>query len=241
MQYGLIGKKLQHSFSQKYFENKFLDLNLSCSYSNFEMDSLAAFTEFINNKPELKGLNVTIPFKEAVIKFLNEIDPEALAIGAVNTIAIKKGRTKGYNTDVFGFETSLKKNLNNSDKKALILGTGGASKAVAFVFNKLGVEFKKVSRTPLSGQFNYLEAETRLDDFQIIINTTPLGTFPDIENQPPLSLARVNKQHLIFDMIYNPVRTLFLQEAQQKGARIINGQEMLELQADKSWKIWNEF
>ena len=241
MQYGLIGKKLQHSFSQKHFEKKFTKLGLHHSYSNFEMDTLDSFRELILKTPNLKGLNVTIPYKQEIIKYLDDIDTEALKIGAVNTVTINKGRTKGYNTDVYGFEQSLKSSLNKQVNKAIILGTGGASLAVAYVLEKLGLEFQKVSRSPKSNQISYKEAENNISSYQIIINTTPLGTYPDIQNQPPLSLARLNKKHLVFDMIYNPARTLFLQEAEQKGCRIINGQEMLELQADKSWEIWNEF
>lgn len=241
MQFGLLGEKLDYSFSKNYFEKKFRSLNLDHSYINLEIDSIDEFPQLLENNPELKGLNVTIPFKESVLSYLDELDVEAKIIGAVNTIQFKNGILKGYNSDVFGFEESIKPLLSNSATKALILGTGGASKAVAYVFGKLGLDCKKVSRSPKSGEMNYKEASFELDKFQVVVNTTPLGTFPDTQNQPPLSLERVHSQQVYFDLIYNPLESVFLKEAKSKGAITKNGLEMLELQANKSWDIWNEF
>lgn len=241
MRFGLIGKKLNYSFSKNYFEKKFQTQNLNHSYSNFELATIDDFTELIKKEKNLVGLNVTIPYKEQIIPFLDKLDPTAKAIGAVNTLFFKAGNLVGYNTDVFGFEKSIEPFLTSSKSKALILGTGGASKAIAYVLENKGISLKYVSRKPTNDELSYDQAGNELDKYQIIINTTPLGTFPEIQNQPPLSLERVHSKQLFFDLIYNPLETKFLKEAKFRGAETKNGLEMLEMQANKSWDIWNEF
>lgn len=241
MRFGLIGKTLSHSFSKTYFEAKFEKEKLDHSYSNFELSTIQEFPDLLIKHPDLRGLNVTIPYKENIIPFLDEVDDIALEIGAVNTILIEDGKKHGFNTDVFGFEQSLKPLLESHFKKALILGSGGASKAIAFVLKKLGIEFRIVSRTPNSFQIDYDAARSIIDSHFLIVNTTPLGTYPDIQNQPPLVLHRLSSKHLVYDLIYNPAESQFLKLAKDSGADIKNGLEMLELQANKSWEIWNEF
>lgn len=241
MRFGLIGEKLDYSFSKSHFEKKFLAQNLNHSYSNFEMASIEEFPELLKREKNLVGLNVTIPYKEQIIQFLDELETSAKSIGAVNTILIKEGKRIGYNTDVYGFEKSIQAHLTPNRTKSLILGSGGASKAIAFVLQKLGISLKIVSRNPEIDQLSYKQAGDELDQYQIIINTTPLGTFPKVQNQPPLSLERVHLQQFYYDLIYNPLETEFLKEAKSRGAETKNGLEMLELQANKSWDIWNEF
>ncbi|HAD97689.1 MAG TPA: shikimate dehydrogenase [Cryomorphaceae bacterium] len=241
MEFGLIGRSLRHSFSKDHFTRKFREMGLGHTYSNFELDTIQAFPELVRQHPGLKGLNVTIPYKEQIIPFLDSVSKEASQIGAVNTIRIQNGKYHGYNTDVFGFEKSLAPLLRPQHQKALILGTGGASKAVAFVLRKLGITATQVSRKPSADRVNYEEAGRLLEDHLLVINCTPLGTFPGIEDLPPLAMDRVGNDHVCYDLIYNPPRTKWLQKAAQKGSKIKNGQEMLELQAEKAWEIWNEF
>tara|TARA_R110002072_G_scaffold123375_6_gene258656 strand:- start:742 stop:1467 length:726 start_codon:yes stop_codon:yes gene_type:complete len=241
MHFGLIGEKLGYSFSKDYFETKFAKQNLAHSYSNFELESIEDFPEIMLKTPGLKGLNVTIPYKQKIIPYLDQIDPVAKIIGAVNTIQFKDTKLIGHNTDVYGFEKSLDSFWNSNTKKALILGTGGASMAIAYVLRKMNVSFQKVSRKPKENELSYEEASEKLIEVSLIINSTPVGTFPEIENQPPLSLERVTKKHHFYDLIYNPLESKLLSRAKSKGAKIKNGMEMLELQADKSWDLWNEF
>lgn len=241
MRFGLIGEKLDYSFSKTFFEKKFQAQNLNHSYLNFELASIEEFPSLLKREKDLVGLNVTIPYKEQIIPYLDELGASAKSIGAVNTILIKDGKLIGYNTDVYGFEKSIQAYLSPDKTKSLILGSGGASKAIAFVLQNLGLSVKLVSRNPEINQLNYKQAGDELDQYQIIINTTPLGTFPEVENQPPLPLERVYLQQFFFDLIYNPLETKFLKEAKSKGAITKNGLEMLELQANKSWDIWNEF
>ena len=243
--YGLIGYPLGQSFSQKHFTEKFKNEDINAEYLNFEIDSIGEFPEIIEDNEDIVGLNVTIPYKEKVMSFVDELDEEAEKVGAINTIRIntKHGKTclTGYNTDVYGFEISLKPFLETHHTKALILGTGGASKAVKFVLKKLGIEFKMVSRNPKTGSFTYNDiTEDIMSEYKLIINSTPLGMFPNIENCPKLPYNAVTPQHLFYDLIYNPAETKFLEKAKANGATIVNGQEMLIKQAEKAWEIWNK-
>ncbi len=239
--YGLVGKDIEYSFSRSYFTNKFRTEGLEGhDYENFDLENIDEFPILLRAYEDLCGLNVTIPYKEAVIPYLDEIDPLAAEIGAVNTIQFTSGGIKGYNTDVFGFKDSISIMLRPDDKKALILGTGGASKAVAFVLGQLGIEYRLVSRTPAEGQLSYQELGTEImQEHTLIVNCTPLGTFPSSHQKPPLPYPLIGQRHFLYDLIYNPAMTIFLKEGKQRGARIINGQRMLELQAEKAWEIWN--
>jgi shikimate dehydrogenase len=239
--YGLVGKNISYSFSKGHFARKFARLGLEgYSYDNFDLQQIGDLPDILKQHPDLKGLNVTIPYKEAVIPYLDEIDPEAAAIGAVNTIQFNRGRLKGYNTDVYGFRKSLEPLLEPHHQKALVLGTGGASKAVAHVLRDLGIAFNYVSRRPGEGQFAYTDlGGTDMGEYSVIINTTPLGTWPAVEEKPALPYDQIGPAHLLFDLIYNPEKTAFLLAGESRGARIQNGLEMLEFQAEKAWDIWN--
>lgn len=241
-QYGLIGKTLSHSFSKKYFEEKFKRENINAVYENFELNDISQVEGLFSIHSNLCGLNVTIPYKEQIIPYLDEIDEQAKKIGAVNTIYIDKetGKMKGYNTDVYGFKQSLKPFLENQHQRALILGTGGASKAVAYVLNELGITTAFVSRTPqLENQLSYDELnENILASFLLIVNTTPLGTFPNVDEKPTINYDAITPNHLLYDLVYNPAETSFLKEGKKRGALTINGEQMLQLQAEKAWEIW---
>jgi len=242
MHLGLLGKSLDHSFSRTYFHDKFERENLrQHTYTNFEIENINRFPELLKNNPQLNGMNVTIPYKQEIIPFLNHLSAEAEQIGAVNTIKISDSRLIGHNTDIYGFEKSLKPLLKNHHKQALVLGTGGAAKAVTFVLNKLGIEYHFVSRNPIQREFDYHHASSVLDDFNLVINTTPLGTYPKTSEIPPLALDKVSENHLFYDLIYNPPETAWLKAAAQRGAQVKNGYEMLVLQAEKAWEIWNEY
>ena len=237
--FGLIGKDISYSFSKNYFSSKFKNLGLdNYEYVNYDLKSIDEFKN-IKNK-ELKGLNVTIPYKESVIEFLDVINDEAKLIGAVNTIKIdKKGKLTGFNTDVYGFEESLKPLLKKSHKKALVLGTGGASKAVCYVLDKLKIDYLLVSRNPEIIQVSYNDLNKELlENYTIIINCTPIGTNPKIDKFPKIPYNYITNKHLLYDLIYNPEKTRFLREGEKRGATISNGRKMLELQAEKSWNIW---
>jgi shikimate dehydrogenase len=241
-QFGLIGKNIAYSFSKKYFTEKFALGNLvDCSYVNFDIQSIEEFPTLITNNPDLKGLNVTIPYKEVVIPYLDKLSKNAAQIGAVNVIRLtKKGQLKGYNSDYYGFMKSLVPLLQPHHQKALILGTGGAAKAVAFALDQLGILYTYVSREAKEGMIDYDRINaTTFDNYHIIINCTPLGTSPNIDSSPPISYAFFTDKHIAFDLIYNPEETAFLKKAKQKGAITKNGYEMLILQAEKAWKIWN--
>ena len=246
--YGLIGYPLSHSFSQAYFRKKFKNKDSSnYDYLNFPLKDISEIYDIINEYPELKGFNVTIPYKEKILKYLDDIDSVADDIAAVNTVKIireegKKVLLKGYNTDVYGFEQSLKPLLSKRHKHALILGTGGASKAVAFVLRNLGIDYLFVSRKPQSDlSVNYQELDkTSILKHTLIINTTPLGMFPDNELFPNIPFQYINKNHFLFDLIYNPLETRFLEKGLAHGAIVKNGYRMLELQAEKSWEIFNQ-
>jgi len=238
--FGLVGKNISYSFSKNFFTQKFSELNLDdYEYQNFDINSISDFPKILASN--VKGLNITIPYKEQVIPFLNEIDEVAKEIGAVNTIKfIGKNQIKGFNTDVYGFEKSLNSVINKTHTKALVLGTGGASKAIIYVLKKLAIDFLIVSRNPLENQIPYNEiTEKEIIDHSIIINCTPLGTFPNVDEFPNIPYKYLTEKHLLYDLIYNPAKTKFLLEGEKKGATICNGSKMLEYQAEKSWEIWN--
>ena len=239
--YGLIGRNIEYSFSRSYFNKKFKELELdSHSYVNFDLESIADFPSVIAEEIDLKGLNVTIPYKEAIIPYLDDIDPEASKIGAVNTIQFTAKGLKGHNTDVYGFRESLEPHLNPGDKSALILGTGGASKAIAYALEELQISFNYVSRNPVQSQLGYSDLTPELVSAnRLIINCTPLGTYPRVDLKPDIPYGAIGKEHLLFDLVYNPDITAFMHEGMSKGARTLNGRKMLELQAEKAWSIWN--
>ena len=244
--YGLIGFPLTHSFSKRYFTEKFETENIDSTYGNFEIDNINRFPEIIKNNPEIVGINVTIPYKEQVIQYLDELNDSAKEIGAVNTIKIKHTNNgvylKGFNTDTYGFETSLKPFLKEHHKKALILGTGGASKALKYVLTKLGIEFISASIEELKAkEIRYEDIdESIMKERLLIINATPLGTYPKVDTYPNIPYEFITEKHLLFDVVYNPEVSVFLRNGQEKGAAIKNGYEMLLLQAIKSYEIWNE-
>ena len=236
-----MGRNISYSFSAGYFAKKFEKEGLdNYAYRNFDIGDIRELPEIIGNTKQLKGLNVTIPYKEEVIPLLDKLSKNAAIIGAVNTIKISKKGLKGYNTDHYGFREALKPLLQSHHKKALILGTGGASKAVAFALRKLKIEYDFVSRTATDVIFSYecLDEEV-FNDYQIIINTTPLGTFPNIEEYPPINYELFTDKHIAFDLVYNPAETEFLKRAAKHGAVTKNGYEMLVHQAEKAWEIWN--
>ena len=246
--YGLIGYRLDYSFSKNFFTEKFKnEKRKNQEYINFEIDSINEFPELFKKDKTIYGLNCTIPYKEQIIPFLDEIDPEAAAIGAINTVRIIRSKNqplklKGYNTDIYGFENSLKPLLKNYHKKALILGTGGASKAVKHILEKLNIEYLMATRkeNPETGKISYSQINKDIiDEFLLIVNTTPLGTYPNVKECADLPYQYITKKHLLYDLVYNPEITAFMQHGKDKGATIINGLKMLRLQAIKSWEIWN--
>lgn len=241
--YGLIGKNISYSFSKDFFNKKFeVEAIKNASYQNFDIESILDFPKVLKDHPELKGLNVTIPYKELVIPYLDKLDKKAKKIGAVNTIKIsKKGKLTGYNTDYYGFKKSLKPFIKPHHKKALILGTGGASKAIAYALKKMKIDYSFVSRNASEhATYTYHElSENDIKNNQILINCTPLGTFPNIEACPNIPYQAISSQHILFDLIYNPIETKFLALGKAKNATTINGLKMLELQANKAWEIWN--
>ncbi len=241
--FGLIGKNISYSFSKKHFTEKFALGNLEgYTYENFDIQSIEDFPKIIAENPNLKGLNVTIPYKEEIIPYLNKLSKKAAQIGAVNVIRFtKNGKLKGYNSDYYGFKKSLQPLLQSHHKKALILGTGGAAKAVAFALNELGIIYTFVSREEKEGMIDYERINaTTFDNYHIIINCTPLGTSPNIEAFPPIPYNFFTEKHIAFDLIYNPEETQFLKKAKKKGAITKNGYELLVFQAEKAWKIWNK-
>jgi len=238
--YGLIGKNISYSFSRQYFTEKFKKLELEDrEYVNFDLQSIDELSKM--DFKTISGFNVTIPYKEQILKFLDSIDDEAKEIGAVNTIKItKSNKLVGYNTDFFGFHESLKPLLKKHHKKALVLGTGGASKAIIFVLKKLNIDFLVVSRNPVKAQISYQDiTEKVLKKYTLIVNCTPLGTHPEVKKCPSIPYQFITNQHLLYDLIYNPKKTTFLIKGKNKGATICNGLKMLELQAEKAWEIWN--
>lgn len=238
--YGLIGKNISYSFSQSFFTEKFRLENRKDTYENFDLQDLSLFPELIRNTEGLKGLNVTIPYKERIIPFLDALDKEAEKIGAVNTIKVKKdGKLVGYNSDHFGFAKALEDFYPFPEKTALVLGSGGASKAICYVLDTMSFQYKVVSRHKAPRVITYEEiTEKIMADHLLIINCTPIGTYPKIDSYPPIPYHFVSSEHMLFDLIYNPDKTEFLKLGFASGARIANGLKMLEQQALKSWSIW---
>lgn len=246
--YGLIGRDIAYSFSRRFFTSKFEKENLNASYVNFDSKTIQEVEEYLSN-PEIKGYNVTIPYKQSIIPFLDRLDADAFAIGAVNTIKrTEAGELIGYNTDHIGFRESLlefcgdvllKNGDESSPKQALILGTGGASKAVAYALETLGFQIVYVSRSREKGGMSYADLNnTYIEVSTIIVNCTPLGTSPDIHVCPKIPYNYLTSNHIVYDLIYNPEKTLFLEKANKQGATIISGLRMLELQAEAAWDIW---
>lgn len=243
--YGLIGYPLSHSFSKGYFAKKFEKEGIKDSfYDSFPLENIDLFPQLLAENPNFNGINVTIPYKQQVIPFLDELDKNAAAIGAVNTIKFQDGKLIGFNTDVYGFEQSLLPIINQKyDKKttlkSLVLGTGGAAKAIFYILKKNHLNPTFVSRTPKPNQLTYSDLDKNIiDESQIIINTTPLGMSPKIDTCPDLPYELLTNNHILYDLVYNPEITLFLQKGKEQGATIKNGLEMLHLQAEKAWEIW---
>lgn len=243
--YGLIGFPLGHSFSQKYFTEKFAREQIpGCSYENFPIDSLDRFPELIRENPDLCGVNVTIPHKTNILKYVNVMDPAVIEIGAANVLKFKRIEGKlqiyGYNSDVTGICDSVMPFISGKCKNALILGTGGSSRAVAYTMKKLGLRISFVSRKRNPGLFTYSDiTSSLLEKTDIIINTTPLGMFPDITSYPEIKYDLLNENHILFDLVYNPEITTFLKKGKERGCKIITGLKMLYSQAERSWEIWN--
>jgi len=244
-QLGLIGYPLSHSFSKKYFADKFEAEGIpNHHYELYPLEKIEDFPLLLKTVPNLVGINVTIPYKQQVMRYLDDIEEEAAKVGAVNTIKIEGGRLKGYNTDIYGFENTLLELLANATTpmtslKALILGTGGAAKAVHYVLDKLGIFSQFVSRSPKEDRLTYQELSPFVfEDYRIIINTTPLGMSPNIHSCPSLPYEAINKDYFLYDLVYNPAQTLFLKKGSEQGAATRNGHQMLILQAEKAWSIW---
>jgi shikimate dehydrogenase len=244
--FGLIGYPLGHSFSGKYFAGKFAREGISdCSYQNYPLETLEKFPDLISENPELCGLNITIPYKTEIIKYIDDTEPAVKDIGAVNVLKIKRSKHKirisGFNSDVTGIEASLVPFITAQIRNALVLGTGGGSKAVAFTLKKMGINIIFVSRTSKKNCITYEDLTSSvMQKSDIIINTTPLGMFPDITTRPGINYNLLNEKHILFDLVYNPEITSFLCSGQERGCRIITGLKMLYAQAERSWEIWND-
>jgi len=243
--FGLIGYPLGHSFSAPYFKQKFEDEEIVAEYRNFPLEQISDFEELVKREPKLVGLNVTVPYKQKIIPYLDALNPTARSIGAVNTIFFcrKEGRISllGYNSDVLGFERSLKEHLKEEHKQALVLGSGGSSKAVIHVLDGLGISFQLVSRKRGEGLLSYDQLDRKImESHKLIINTTPLGMHPKIDSYPEIPYEMITPHHLLFDLVYNPEKTHFLSMGQEQGASIVNGSDMLVYQAEGSWEIWNK-
>lgn len=237
--FGLIGFPLTHSFSVKYFSDLFQKEGINAQYENFPLEKIEDIGRLFSD-PLLEGLNVTIPYKEAVLDFLDEQSDAVKEIGACNCIHIVEGKKIGYNTDVIGFEQTLERKLKPHHKKALVLGTGGASKAVCFVLKKKGISYLQVSRTAGEGKIEYASVdEDIITAHQLIVNTTPVGMYPNTNACPAIPYHFIHSEHYLYDLIYNPSKTLFLQKGEEQGASIENGQDMLIIQANGSRGIWN--
>ena len=239
--YGLIGKRLDHSFSKRYFTDKFEKENINASYENLETEDLTILKKVISKK-EITGFNITIPYKKEMVSLANELSKAVQEIGATNCIEVnKKGNWIAHNTDVIGFEKSLLNLIKNDRPEALIFGTGGASEAVQYVLKKTGIKYQLVSRIKKDNCIQYQDLNKNiLEENQLLINTTPLGTFPNVEDHIEIPYQFLSEKHFCFDLVYNPAKTSFLQRAEQQGATIKNGLEMLEIQAEESWKIWKD-
>ena len=245
--YGLIGKNLSHSYSPEYFKEKFRRLKIDAEYKLFDIESIEEFPEIIRQNPNLSGLNVTIPFKRSIKIYMDSISDPVHISGSLNTIKFtkNKGRTllTGYNTDIIGFEKTLKPIIKGrKDIRAMILGTGGSSNSVAYVLRKLGILFHFISRNPskiLHSKYNWIDKDD-VKNNTLIINTTPIGMFPELDSSPDIPYEYLTPNHILYDLIYNPADTMFLKRGKEHGATCINGQRMLEIQADASWKIWKK-
>lgn len=239
--YGIIGLPLGHSFSKKYFENKFQKNKWTdCVFENYELPNIKGVEALIQD-PSLKGFCITIPYKRAIIPYLDKVSDAVRATQACNCVRIEDGRLFGFNTDVVGFEQSFVPHLNDQDKKALVLGTGGAAAAVCYVLEKLGLAFEFVSRNPGHNQLSYEAAKDPavLRDYTVIINCSPVGTFPKQDQAPDLDYSQLTPRHYLYDLVYNPPMTQFLKHGKDSGARVQNGFPMLEIQAEENWKHWN--
>ena len=236
--YGLIGKSLGYSFSKSFFEAYFKKLTLDAVYSNIELESIEEVSEIL--AAGFSGLNVTIPYKEEIIPFLDELNEEAREIGAVNVVAFKNGKSIGHNTDAYGFHQSVKPFLTNMHERAIVFGTGGASKAVAYALKSIGVDVIFISRNPVgANQFSYEEVNNHmLNACKLLVNTTPVGTYPNVEDVLEIPFEFLTNDHLVVDLIYNPHRTEFLKRAEKNDAVVLNGESMLKQQALKAWEIW---
>lgn len=239
--FGLIGYPLSHSFSRQYFTDKFQKEGGSdCSYEQFAIPSIEELKKVLQQNPGLEGLNVTIPYKEQVLSYLDEEDERVRQIGACNCIRIRDGKLKGFNTDATGFELSLKEQLLPQHNRALVFGTGGAAKAVRFVLDHLGIDFMYVSRKPSFNSLSYEQVTpSLLAGYPLLINTTPLGMYPNTTQAVPIPYEAITDRHYLYDLVYNPAMTLFLQKGKEQGARVKNGYDMLVIQAEESWRIWN--
>ncbi|MDR2927555.1 MAG: shikimate dehydrogenase [Cytophagaceae bacterium] len=241
--FGLIGYPLSHSFSKEYFNQKFRSENINARYVNCPLASVDDVRELLNSR-HIAGFNVTLPYKQKIIPFLDELSREAAEIGAVNVIKVihhaGKQILKGFNSDVTGFSLSLKPLLQPHHRRALVLGTGGASRAVSFSLSRMAIEHRFVSQRPEASMFSYADLSPRImNEYTLIVNTTPLGMYPETGTAPAIPYQHLTSAHLAFDLIYNPDVTLFLQKASQQGSVVKNGKEMLILQAEKAWRIWN--
>lgn len=240
-QYGLIGRRLGHSFSKRYFTDKFRSEGIDACYSLYELDDIEEIKSLVINNNTLHGLNVTIPYKQSVIPYLDNLSKEAQAIGAVNCIAIADGQLTGNNTDVRGIEASLDCLDITSSYRAIVLGTGGAAKAVRYVLHNRGIEHIVVSRDASRGDYTYATLTPELiASHHLIINTTPAGMYPDIDTMPAIDLTAIGTKHRLFDLVYNPSPTLLMRKMKERGATVLGGGLMLKVQAEASWKIWNE-
>lgn len=239
--FGLIGYPLSHSFSKSFFDKKFDRENiLDAEYQNYPLEKIEDFFSLIESIPDLKGLNVTTPYKETIIPYLTELDETAKAVAAVNTIKFIDGKRIGYNTDAWGFAKSLMGMVSSDTKTALIIGDGGAAKAVKYVLERIGIKYQSVNRTKKQGVLSYDELSDELiSSTKLFIQTTPLGTFPNIDEMPPIPMDAINSGHKAIDLIYNPDESLFLKKMKEKGAKTKNGLEMLQVQALEAWRIWN--
>ncbi|MBS3737651.1 shikimate dehydrogenase family protein [Mesohalobacter halotolerans] len=238
--FGLIGKDIDYSFSKTYFTQKFDNLNIDATYENYDIDNILKLKSVLIREKNLKGLNVTIPYKQSVIEFLDQLDQTAKAVGAVNTIKIVQNKLYGYNTDVFGFMSALFPLLEKHHQKALVLGSGGASKAICYALKSFDIDYKIVSRQPVNNQIHYNDInKNTMNAHYLIINCTPLGTYPNIDESPDIPYAYLNQKHFLFDLVYNPKVSTFLAQGNNQGAKICNGYDMLRFQAEKSWEIWN--
>jgi len=245
--YGLVGYPLGHSFSKKYFSGKFLNEHIAdCSYENFPLVNINLLPKLLKEEPDLCGLNVTIPYKSAVLSYVDIIDEEAKEIGAVNVLKIKREGVKiiiyGYNSDITGINDTLQPYINCNVQNAMVLGTGGSSRAVCHVLAKLGLNVTRISRNKTQGVMTYSDIDKRMiETTQLIVNTTPLGMFPDIARMPDLDYSSLNRKHILFDLVYNPEKTAFLTKGEEQGCTTLSGLTMLHSQAEKAWEIWNDY